>query len=271
MGSKGERGEPGIQGPIGMCGPQGPQGPHGPAGSRGDEGPRGPDGSQGPQGPMGKDGKIGPKGEEGQKGSQGSQGPAGGPTGKHGETGPTGEQGIQGIEGQTGPPGIQGIEGQTGPPGPTGDSGLKGDKGVMGPCGPISNNFSNYLIKIGNCQLDSTPKSFDTKFISHHNSIGSYTISYATNDNYHINSIISHVKIEDSVDNTNKYTIIFNIDSNRQIDKCFLCHMNPVYNVFTIHSTLQHPNILSHTFETFEQYNNTLKPQSFFQLHIRWA
>jgi len=47
--------------------------------------------------------------------------------------------------------------------------------------------------------------------------------------------------------------------------------MNPVYNVFTIHSTLQQPNILSHTFETFEHYNNTFKPHSLHQLNIRWA
>lgn len=118
-GERGPKGDPGI-GIPGPTGADGPPGPPGPAG-----GPRG------HTGPPGRDGEPGRRGEEGPRGPAG---PEGGPPGPIGPTGPPGPASI----GPTGPPGEQGeaIVGPTGPPGEQGKTGV------------ISNNFTQYRIKL---------------------------------------------------------------------------------------------------------------------------
>lgn len=302
-GSRGERGEKGPKGDYGgPPGPKGDPGPQGPKGEDGDDGPPGPRGIQGKEGPpgqqglqgipgvrgpdgrqgdRGKRGKIGPTGQQGIPGQRGEQGPAGGPRGHTGERGPCGHTGEPGRKGDKGDAGIEGQRGPIGlggPPGPKGEDGIdgidgkpgtkgeKGEKGDRGDPGPISNNFSEYIIKFKNIHgLTSTPKTLDLTHVPQAG-IGGFTLKFASDDRHHIASI--GVSVNDAL---TPDTVLFNLTtSGADIHTAYIStagfghNYNPLSFKFS-------GNAGGFKFTDYSEFGEYITNGAIFFLNIKWA
>jgi hypothetical protein len=230
----------------------------------------GPKGPQGPQGPQGIQGNIGPTGPQG---IQGPAGPAGGPTGDIGPTGKNGDTGSTGPIGPIGPMGATGERGEighTGGQGNTGAAGQKGNTGEQGKPGPISNNFTEYIIKLGPGAINNTPQALINSINPSNNSgsIGGFVMKYATDDTYIVTNI-SVAGTSNSGPNPNIITFILTTHGNVGINKVFLATsaFGHSYNPFSITSNT---TILQHEFTDNTQYSEFITNGAVFFLTVRW-
>jgi hypothetical protein len=227
----------------------------------------------GPGGPAGGRGPIGPAGPQGIEGKQGLQGPPGGPTGNDGEKGDKGDKGEVGDKGdkgddgigQTGPPGPVGPVGTNGPPGPPG---VKGDQGAPG---VVSNNFTEYLVKLNNVtNITLDTQALDTSPVPSALGLGGFTLKYATDrTHYGISSIGVHA---DKLSANGPTTITFTLTAGSGIiaeaylsTQCYGHNYNPI----TIFSE---NNVLTYNFTVGSQnlYNEYITPYALFFLTVKW-
>jgi hypothetical protein len=221
---------------------------------------------------MGTIGPMGHTGPQGNPGLQGPQGPHGGPTGPTGiagipgQTGPTGSRGPVGNMGPAGNNGKDGSTGSTGSTGPQGNSitGPTGNTGAQGQPGPISNNFTEYILKIGSGSITSIPKALDTTYRSSSGSVGAYTIKYATDDNYTVNSIT----IANNRD-LNPNIITFTLTTSGTISKAFLATSAFGHN-FNPLTIVSNTPILTQSFADTSEYSEYITHGAVFFLTVKW-
>lgn len=271
QGLMGERGFKGDPGERGEAGPPGRPGPPGPTGPRGHQGCGGPPGPRGERGYQGKQGDTGPTGF-GPTGPQGPTGPAGGPEGpqgEQGERGPTGRPGPTGHTGATGAMGPTGLgtgttgyTGCTGPPGtgPTGAQGSKGDPG------PVSNNFSQYIIKLNNAAaITTSPSVLDTNFVPTPGGVGGFCLQYATDDN----KIVTGISVFSNA-NGSPTGITFSLTTaGGTTAKAFLSTAAYGHNFGPL-SITSTTNSLSQNFGTYSIYSEYITQGAVFFLTVRW-
>lgn len=252
-GPAGRPGNPGIKGERGICGPPGPPGYQGPEGPPGPPGPAG-----GPMGPAGPQGEVGPAGI-------GIQGPIG-PRGPHGIQGPIGPMGSQGIPGSQGPEGPQGPAGIRGLPGGIGPRGPQGERGEKGDPGKISNNFSQYLIKLSNVSLISSQGvTLSSSYgIMPNESPGGYSPMYFSSFEQIQNISISN--------NDERTRIIFEIYAELgEIDSVYLSTSGsnePI--MFTPLNMSQTGNVVYYDFGDSEWYDAYVHSGAIWYLTVKW-
>lgn len=264
-GETGPTGAPGENGSTGATGPQGKQGLRGVPGCEGPpgKGERGLRGYRGDPGPRGSDGPTGATGA----GGTGPTGPFGGPQGPTGFTGPTGVTGHTGATGApctgaTGPTGIQGsfgLDGPTGATGATGSTGMKGDTGV------VTNNFSNYYLRVNRTDLvNSTAKDVVTE------ALGSWGLAYTSFPyNSQLNQVtaISVSNNIDTIDPPTHFNYYLTLSD----------PMNPPAEVYTtllaatgiVTDLEENSSAVSIQFSGTD-YNNYILSSTLYQINIKW-
>lgn len=216
---------------------------------------------------MGMVGAMGPTGPQGNQGLQGLQGPPGGPTGCCGETGATGPTGYTGSTGQIGPigpTGANGINGVNGATGMTGSTGPQGINGIQGTPGPISNNFSEYIIKLSVGPITTVAKALDTTIRPSSGSVGGFTLKYTTDDNY----IVSSITIANNQD-LNPNSITFTLTTSATINKAFLSTSAFGHNINPLTIT-SNTATLTQIFADTTEYSEYITPGAIFFLTVRW-
>jgi hypothetical protein len=182
--------------------------------------------------------------------------------GLKGDRGKDGNCGPEGMEGRPGPTGDRGKEGEKGE---RGDRGYKGDQGPRGFTGVVSNNHSEYIIRLRNTQAITTvSKNLETSLLPLESSIGAYCLKYTTDDHLVLNSVAMQANADESPN-----IITFNLDvSGALVERVFLSTVGNDYNPLVIQSAT---TALTYPFASHALYSDYIRSGAVFHLCIRWA
>lgn len=155
--------------------------------------------------------------------------------------------------------------GNIGPQGPAGDRGPCGLMGPPGQQGVVSNDYSEYIVKLGPKQLQHFPQSLAYNKVRDNDSVGSYAMKYCTNDTYRINKI--NVNCTPQTDSPTG--VQFSIIVNRKVSKVFLSSAGFGHNYYPIEASSLTPDITM-IFEDNSEYLGYVTTGAIFSLVIRW-